>query len=316
MLNIDITSDIHTVFLKNNYKDLFWTNWVLEQSKNGKYLIIAWDINEDVSEIEKTLDHIIKVTNYKKIIITFWNHDIWYRPEINNNDKNLPYNNSIEKYFFLIEHFHDYKNKIHVVDQDDYIIEEKQTIITWNMWWYNYTINKNDKVNLEKFPEVNFDRMKLFNFNSADRINIKFSGDIKNNIEFAENLENKLTERLNKIKENNNLENYKVIWISHVKPLYLLETNSKYYIELSSEQWNDILKSESINKYSDTLSKVYGNAFYVNSNIHEIYKKFNVNIWIYWHTHHVYRKNIENIKYITNSFGYYLLEENNPITTI
>lgn len=316
MYNIDITSDIHTVFIKSNYKDLFWNNWVLTQWLNSKYLIIVWDINEDISEIENTLKHIIENTKYKKVIITFWNHDIWYRPQINRNDEHLPYNNSIEKYNYLIEYFHGFKNKVHVIDKEDYIIEDKKIIITWGMWWYNYSIKNEDKDNISKISGVDFDKMKLFGFSSADKFNIKFSENIKNNIEFASLLENELIERLKNIKNNSEYKDFKILALSHVKPHYSLEANSQYYIEVPEKKWIEILNSKNISNYSDILSKVYGNAFYTNSNLHGIYKKFNVNACVYWHTHHKYKKNIEWIKYVTNSFGYYLREVNNSIITL
>jgi len=316
MYNIDITSDIHSTFIKNNFKEIFWNNWVLKQSEKWKYLIIAWDINEDISEIEKNLNNIINNTSYKKIIITFWNHDIWYNPRVNNVDKNLSYSNSIEKYNFLIDYFHGYNNKVFVIDKEDFIIEDKKIVITWNMWWYNYTIKPEDKQNLEKLLKVNFDDMRLFSFRSNDKPNILFSDDIKSNEEFSKLLEDKLIERLDSIKENPNLKDYKIICISHVKPSFDLDTNSKYYINLNSLEWKEIFDSNNVTSFYDTLTKLYSNAFYTNSNLHKIYKDYNVSIWIYWHTHHNFKKNLDWIKYITNSLGYYLIEHNNQIVTI
>lgn len=59
MKNIDITSDLHTDFIYKWFKDIYWTNWVLTQT--WKYLIIAWDINEDIYVLQRSFDDIIKV---------------------------------------------------------------------------------------------------------------------------------------------------------------------------------------------------------------------------------------------------------------
>lgn len=315
MYNIDITSDIHTSFIKNNYKDLFGINWVLNKSEKSDYLIIAWDINEDVFEIEKILNNIISETNYKKIIITFWNHDIWYKPGINRNDEILDYTNSIEKYNFLVNYFHWYKNKIHVVDKEDFIIEKKKLIITGNMWWYNYTINDTDHYYLKEKLKVNFDKMSYSTFSSSDYNNISFSNEIKSNSEFAHFLEEKLTQRLEKIRINPLLWEYKIITVSHVKPSNKLESNSPYFKELSKDQWENILIDWSEKYYSD-IKNIFSNAFYLNNNLSKIYEMFNVSTWIYWHTHWNYKTNLDWVKYITNSFWYYLYEKNNPIITI
>lgn len=315
MYNIDIISDIHTYYITSNYKDLFWNNWVLQKTNDSKYLIIAWDINEDVTEIEKTLNNIIESTNYNKIIITFGNHDIWYRPHLNRNDEFLPYSNSIEKYNFLIEYFHEYKNKIHVIDKEDFIIVSKKIVITWNMWWYNYTIEKNSREHLENDFKINFDKMSYGTFSSNDKVHIKFSDEVVWNIDFADKLEKELTSRINLINKDMILKDYTKIAISHVKPSYLLEKNSPFYIEVDEKKRIEIIKSwEKLN--TESIQKMYANAFYLNSNISNIYETNEVNIWIYWHTHQLYKKNINWIKYITNSYGYYLIEQNNPIISI
>lgn len=314
MYNIDITSDIHTSLITSKYKDVFWVNWVLKQSQNSEYLIIAWDINEDVFEIEKILNNIIDNSSYKKIIITFWNHDIWYRSN-NSFDRKWFYNNSIEKYYFLIETFHGYKNKVHVIDKEDFIIENKKLILTWNMWWYNYSINDLDKKNLLENTDADFDKMTYGTFGSNDRIFVKFSESIKWNIDFAEVLENQLIDRLTKIQNNSQLNWYKVLSISHVKPSYKLEHNSPFFLELTKEEWNNII-SEWIDIHQSSLQKIYSNAFYINNNLSKVYDKYWVNYSIYWHTHQYYKKNINGVKYITNSFWYYLWEKNNSIITI
>ena len=100
MKNIDITSDLHTDFIYKWFKDIYWTNWVLTQT--WKYLIIAGDINEDIYVLQRSFDDIIKNANYKKIIVTFWNHDLRF----NLSDEDFNINDSIEKYEFLINHFH------------------------------------------------------------------------------------------------------------------------------------------------------------------------------------------------------------------
>ncbi len=229
MKNIDITSDIHSYFIYKNFKTIFWSNWVLFQTWN--YLIIAWDIDEEITTIQKSFDDIINNANYKKIIVTFGNHDLRF----NVSDEDFNINDSISKYEFLINHFHGYKDKIHIIDKEDFVIEENKQIITWNMGWYNYTIRSVDKFYLEKYYHVNFDKMSFWSTIFNDRRYIKFNEKIKWNIDFAKYLEDKLVERLRNIKKYYN--NYEIIAISHIKPSNELEKESPYYFDYSPEKW-------------------------------------------------------------------------------
>jgi hypothetical protein len=67
MKNIYVTLELHTEFIYRNFKDIYWTNWVLTQK--WKYLIIAWDINENIHVLKRSLDDVIDNSSYKKIII-------------------------------------------------------------------------------------------------------------------------------------------------------------------------------------------------------------------------------------------------------
>ena len=120
MTKIDYISDIHTSCFTIFHKDLFWKNGIIKKSWKD-ILVIAWDINENIYQTEKILNQIIDTTEYKKIIITFGNHDIRMTRE----DRIRGLKNSIEKYEFLINYFHWYRNKIHFIDREDYIMENE-----------------------------------------------------------------------------------------------------------------------------------------------------------------------------------------------
>lgn len=299
MKNIDFTSDIHSSFIYRNFKDIYWTNWVLTQKND--YLIIAWDMHEEIWMLQKTLDDIIRQTTYKNIILTFWNHDLWYSQK-DYNFFNLK--NSIEKYDFLKNYFHNYKWKIHILDKENFIIPEFKQIIVGNVWWYNYSIPMQDKYYLEKYYQANFDKMSFSWVSYNDRIYIKFSDEITSNIEFADYLQNDLISKLENAKQN--YPEYEIIWVSHIKPSNNLETDSKYYLSYNPETWEEIIKDwvKWISSYN--LEKIYWWAFYVNDNISKIYDKYWVKIWLYWHTHYVWEKEINWIKYIANAFWYYM----------
>lgn len=297
MKNIDITSDLHTDFIYKWFKDIYWTNWVLTQT--WKYLIIAGDINEDIYVLQRSFDDIIENTNYKKIIVTFWNHDLRF----NLSDEDFNINDSIEKYEFLINHFHWYKDKIHVIDKEDFIIKETKQIITWNMGRYNYSINPIDKFYLEKYFQVNFDKMSFWFSIYNDRSYIKFNDKIKWNIEFSKYLEDKLIERLEKLKKHYN--NYEIIAISHVKPSNQLEKDSKFFIEYSQELWEEIIKNKDRGIKEFNLETLYWNAFFLNNNLSQIYDKYWVKYAIYWHTHYKGSEEINWVTYITNALWYY-----------
>lgn len=297
MKNIDITSDLHSYFIYSNYKNIYWNNGVLFQTWD--YLIIAWDIDEEIITIQKSFDDIINLADYKKIIVTFWNHDIRF----NVDDENYNIINSIEKYEFLCNHFHNYKDKIHVIDKEDFIIEETNQILTWNMGWYNYTIKDIDKFYLEKYYHVNFDKMSFWSTIFNDRRYIKFNDKIKWNLDFSKYLEDKLIKRLENIK--NNYNNYEIIAISHLKPSNELEKDSPYYFDYSPEKWEEIIKDWSrwVNIYS--LDSIYWNAFFVNNNLSKLYEKYWVKCAIYWHTHYNWTEKINGVEYITKAFWYY-----------
>lgn len=297
MKNIDITSDLHTDFIYKRFKDIYWTNWVLE--KNSDYLVIAWDINEDIYVLQRSFDDIIENTNYKKIIVTFWNHDLRF----NTSDEDFNITNSIEKYEFLINHFHWYKDKIHIIDKEDFIIEDNKQIIVWNMGWYNYSINPIDKFYLEKYFQVNFEKMSFWFSVYNDRRYIKFNDKIKWNIEFSKYLEDKLIERLEKLKDNYN--NYEIIAISHVKPSNQLEKDSKFFIEYSQELWEEIIKNKDRGLKEFNLETLYWNAFFLNNNLSKIYEKYWVKYAIYWHTHYKGTETINWVTYISNALWYY-----------
>lgn len=297
MKNIDITSDLHTDFIYKWFKDIYWTNWVLE--KNSDYLVIAGDINEDIYVLQRSFDNIIKNANYKKIIVTFWNHDLRF----NLSDEDFNITDSISKYQFLINHFHWYKNKVHIIDVEDFIIEETKQIITWNMWWYNYTINPIDKFYLEKYFQVNFDKMSFWFSVYNDRNYIKFNDKIKWNIEFSKYLEDKLIERLEKLKKHYN--NYEIIAVSHVKPSNKLEKDSKFFIEYSQELWEEIIKNKDRGVKEFNLETLYGNAFFLNNNLSQIYEKYWLRYAVYWHTHCKKTETINWVTYITNALWYY-----------
>lgn len=296
---LDITSDLNTDFIYKNFKTIYWENWVLKQK--NKYLIIAWDINENIHVLKMSLDDVINNSNYEKIIITFGNHDL----RLNIDDEDFSISNSIEKYEFLIDYFHDYRNKIHVIDKEDFIIPNTNYIITWVTWWYNYTIRNEDRFYLEKYYHANFNKMSFWWITYNDRNYIKFNNEIKSNEEFARYLENKLIQKLEQIKSNYN--NYEIIAISHVKPSRLLEKDSQYHIEYSFEQWEEIIKDwmKWIKLY--WLDKIYGNAFFVNNNLSKIYEKYWVKYSIYGHTHYKWNEEINWIEYITNTLWYYWL---------
>lgn len=304
MVEIDYISDLHAEFFLNNQKSVFWETWILKKNSNSEILAIAWDISEDSQKTIMTMDLIIKYFNYKKIIITFWNHDL----RINHN-KDLKYEvkNSIEKYHFLIEHLHWYKDVVHVIDKEDFVIEENKVILTWNMGWYNYSwVSKIDRYFLEKHLKADFDKMQFWSeFYSNDKTYIKFSEEIKSNLEFAKYLENKLIERLENIKKNEKFEKYKIIWISHIKPSRKLEKFSEFYVSYNKAEWEKILETPRHERYHFKIWSLYWNAFYVNENIHKIYSKYWVKHAIYWHTHFKGSENLSSIKYNTNAFWYY-----------
>lgn len=296
---IDITSDLHTDFIYKNFKTIYWENWVLKQK--NKYLIIAGDINENIYTLKMSLDDVIDNTNYEKIIITFGNHDI---RELKVFDEDFwCINNSIEKYEFLINHFHNYRNKIHVIDQEDFIIPNSNYIVTGNMGHYNYTINSVDKFYLTKYFNADFDKMSFGSTVYNDRLYIKFNEKIKWNIGFANYLEDKLIQRLEKLKLYSN--NYEIIVMSHVKPSNQLEKNSKYFLEYSMELWEEIIKDKNkwIKNYN--LENIYWNAFFVNNNLSKIYENYWLRYAVYWHTHAKGTETINGVTYITNALWYY-----------
>lgn len=304
MLKIDYISDLHAEFFLNNQKSVFWETWILKKNSNSEILIIAWDISEDSQKTIMTMDLIIKYFNYKKIIITFWNHDIRL-----NHNQDLKYwvKNSIEKYHFLIENLHLYKDIVHVIDKEDFVIEENKVILTWNMGWYNYSwVSKVDKYFLEKHLNADFDKMQFLNFYSNDKKYIKFNEEIKSNLEFAEYLENKLIDRLENIKKNEKFQKYRIVWISHIKPSRKLEKMSEFNISYNKSEWKKILEVPKHERYNFKMWSIYGNLFYVNENIHKIYSKYWVKYWIYGHTHNKTSEVLNSIKYNTNAFWYYI----------
>lgn len=294
---LDITSDLHTDFIYKSFKTIYWKNWVLKQK--NKYLVIAGDINENIHVLKRSLDDIIENTTYKKIIITFGNHDLRFDVD----DEDFGISNSIQKYEFLIDYFHNYRDKIHVIDKEDFIIPNTNYIITWVMWWYNYTINPVDKFYLTKYFNADFDKMSFGSTVYNDRLYIKFNEKIKWNIGFANYLEDKLIERLEKLKWYSN--NYEIIIMSHVKPSNQLEKNSKYFLEYSMELWEEIIKDKNkwIKNYN--LENIYWNAFFVNNNLSKLWELYNISYFIYWHTHFHWEQEINWIKYMTNALGYY-----------
>lgn len=296
---LDITSDLHTDFIYKSFKTIYWKNWVLKQKND--YLIICWDINENIHVLKRSLDDIIENTTYEKIIITFWNHDLRFDVD----DEDFGINNSIEKYDFLCKYFHNYKDKVHVIDVDDFIMEKTKQIITWNMGWYNYTINPVDKFYLEKYFQVNFDKMSFWFSVYNDRSYIKFNDKIKWNIEFSKYLEDKLITRLEKLKKHYN--SYEIIAVSHVKPSNKLEKDSKFFIEYSQELWEEIIKNKDRGVKEYNLETLYWNAFFLNNNLSEIYEKYWVKYGIFGHTHRIWSEEINWIEYITNALGYYWL---------
>lgn len=294
---IDITSDLHTDFIYKNFKTIYWENWILKQKND--YLIICWDINENIHVLNRSLDDIIENTTYKKIIIAFGNHDLRFDVD----DEDFGISNSIEKYEFLINHFHNYRNKIHVIDQEDFIIPNSNYIVTGNMGHYNYTINSVDKFYLTKYFNADFDKMSFGSTVYNDRLYIKFNEKIKWNIGFANYLEDKLIQRLERLKWYSN--NYEIIVMSHVKPSNQLEKNSKYFLEYSMDLWEEIIKDKNKWVKNYNLENIYWNAFFVNNNLSKIYEIYNVKYAIYWHTHFHWEQEINWIKYMTNALGYY-----------
>ncbi|MDD3794214.1 MAG: metallophosphoesterase [Candidatus Gracilibacteria bacterium] len=294
---LDITSDLHTDFIYKNFKTIYGKNGILKQK--NKYLIVAGDINENIHTLKMSLDDIIDNTTYEKIIICLGNHDL----RLNSDDIDNNITNSIEKYEFLINHFHNYREKIHIIDKEDFIIPNTNYIITGITGWYNYTIRNEDRFYLEKYYHANFDKMNFGGIYYNDRMYLKFNEKIKGNEEFAKYLENKLIERLEQIKCNYN--NYEIIAISHVKPSRLLEKDSQYYIEYPFEKWEEIIKDgmKGIKLYG--LDKIYGNAFFINNNLSKIYERYGVKYAIYGHTHYKGSEEINGIEYITNALGYY-----------
>ena len=325
-LNIDYISDLHSSFYLKKEKSLFWKDWILKNKPNSDYLIIAWDINDNKEELKRTLNDIIENTNYKKIIITLWNHDLYlnqndilsYLDEEKNEVKTRNFEDSMEKYVILINELHWYKDKIHVIDFEDFIIEENRVAITWNMGWYNYTgVNDVDKYYLEKYYKADFEKMSFANFTSNDRNFIKFSEDICSNYKFSEFLERDLARRLKNIKKNPKTKDYKIVAISHIKPSREIEKDSKFNLSYSPDQWKEIIKDwdSGILKYN--LWIIYWNAYYTNNNLHKIYKQYWVDYWIYWHTHISNTYDYEGIKYLTNCLWYYWIEEiSNEIKTL
>lgn len=302
-MNIDFTSDLHTSFIYQRNKTIFWKNWVLKQKND--YLIIAWDINEDIEILQKSFDDIIENTTYKKIIITFWNHDIWTHKK----DVIFGIQNSIEKYSFLKDYFHNYKDKIHVIDVEDCILKDENIVITWNMWWYNYTINQIDKSYLEKYFDANFDKMKFGITSYNDRVYIDFWDYFESNIAFANFLEQELIERLEKIQNNPEYKTYDIFAISHIKPCNQLEKKSPFFKEYSREKWEEIIKETGNIIWKYNLGNIYWNAFFINNHLHEIYKKYGVKYVLYGHTHFIWKENIDGIEYISNALGYYWMKD-------
>lgn len=302
MLNINYISDLHSNFFLWYNKNILWEDWLLKQTKESDCLIISWDISDNISDIEKTLDLLITNYWYKKIILTFWNHDIRFRKKDHNK---YGIKNSIDKYYYLINHFHWYKDIVHVIDKEDLVLDKEKIIITWNMWWYDYSGVKDlDKDYLCKYFQADFDKMSFAWTWSNDSIYVKFNNEINWNLKFAEVLKNNLIERLELIKANRCYIDYKIIGVSHIKPSIKLEQYSPYYINYSKENWEEIIK-EPFAKSKYNLGSLYMNAFYTNENIHEIYKKYWVETSIYWHTHVKEASLVEWISYYTNSFWYY-----------
>jgi len=270
-ININYISDLHSSFYLPNNKNIFWNDWIINYENKSEILIIAWDINESVDWIRATLDDIINNTDYRTIIITFWNHCI----RKNSEDKKYWINNSIDKYEFLINYFHWYRDIVHVIDKQDYIIKDSKLVVTGNISWYNYTwINERDRYYLEKFYKVNFDQMSFIGFTSNDKAYIQFNDKIKSNIEFAEHLENKLIERLDLIKKSTKTKEFDILAISHIKPSREIEKESEFYLTYSDWIWQEIIRSWYRSKYDFNLWNLYWNAFYSNNNLHEIYKKY------------------------------------------
>lgn len=136
-----------------------------------------------------------------------------------------------------------------------------------------------------------------------DRRYIKFNDKIKWNIEFSKYLEDKLIERLKKLKEH--YDNYEIIAVSHVKPSNQLEKDSKFFMEYSQELWEEIIKNKDRGVKEYNLETLYWNAFFLNNNLSQIYEKYWVKYAIYWHTHYKGTETINWVTYITNALWYY-----------
>jgi hypothetical protein len=75
--------------------------------------------------------------------------------------------------------------------------------------------------------------MSFAGFASNDKTYIKFNDDIESNTDFASYLENKHINRLESIRNNDEIKDYKILAISHLKPSRELEKESEFNITYS-----------------------------------------------------------------------------------
>ncbi len=297
-MHIDYISDIHSDFFIPKFKKVFGR--VLKKTSDSKILIIAGDISTDIDITKKTIDELIEQYLYEGVFIVLWNHDLWY----NKKDKDMWINNSIDKYHFLIEELHGYKNVVHCLDKENYFFHDEKVALVWNSGWYNYTINPLDKKNLEKYFSADFDSMRFRYAETNDRNYIKFNDVIKNNLEFAKYFEKDLILKLKSVRQNKKTKDYKIACVCHMKPNSKIENDSIYFKNYNKKDWEDILSDKEKAIYTYDIPWLFMNWFYVNSNISKIYEKFNVHIWIYWHTHCSGIYKYKGINYVTNAFWY------------
>lgn len=301
-IKIDYISDLHITYIYP--KKTFWK--IIKYPENPwKYLLLAWDFAENITLIDWMLDELIIDWIYEKVLLSWWNHDL----RLHKNDyKRYWIENSIQKYHYLNKKIHNYKNKIHVLDVEPFICNEDKLIIFWSLAWYNYWIEKIDKIYLEKYFWANFDEMKFKNIELNDKKFIKFWEWINSNLEFANYLYEKLANQLLERFSDEKYINYSKILLTHVKPSKNIDKTSIYYKTYSKEEWENIMREKDleidvIKKYQ--LDLIYWGAFYLNSRIEKLINRFKIEYVIWWHSH---SNNIEKYnwtKYLTNCYGYH-----------
>lgn len=301
-IKIDYISDLHVNFIYP--KRIFWK--IIKYPENPwKYLLLAWDFAENMTLIDWMLDELIRDWIYEKIFITWWNHDL----RLHKNDyKRYWIENSIQKYHYLNKKFHNFKEKIHVLDVEPFICKEDKLIIFWSLAWYNYWIEKIDKKYLENHFWANFDSMKFKNAEFNDKNYIKFGEWINSNLEFANYLYEKLENQLLESFSDEKYINYNKILLTHVKPFKNIDKTSIYHRSYSKEEWEKIIKGKDleinvIKKYQ--LDLVYWGAFYVNSRIEELINRFKIKYCIWGHSHSNDIEEYKWTKYLTNCYWYH-----------